>query len=166
MWAYGKSGVDRTGAAVDGAIAGTVGTLALNAVTYLDMIIRARPASSTPEETAGRFARVVHLDLGPEDRAANRRSGLGPLLGYGTGVGTAVLFTLLAAGRRWPLPVAGVVMGAGAMLATDATFAGFGVSDPRRWSRSDWVSDAVPHLVYGLAAAATWHRLGRSRRSR
>jgi hypothetical protein len=163
---YGHSGVDRTGAAVDGAIAGTVGTLALNAVTYLDMIVRARPASSTPEETAGQFARTVHLDLGPGDRAANRRSGLGPLLGYGTGVGAAVLVTVLAAGRRLPLPVAGLVLGAGAMFASDAAMAGLGVTDPRRWSRSDWLSDAVPHLAYGFAAAATWHRLSRSRRSR
>ncbi|MEU3465011.1 hypothetical protein ABZ721_34300 [Streptomyces sp. NPDC006733] len=30
-----------------------------------------------------------------------------------------------------------------------------GVSDPRRWSRTDWISDAVPHLAYGLAAYAT-----------
>lgn len=166
MRAYGNSGVDRRAAAVDGAIAGTVGTLALNAVTYLDMLVRARPASSTPEQTAGRFARTVHLDLGPGERAANRRSGLGPLLGYGTGVGAAVLVTVLAAGRRWPLPVVGIVLGAGAMFASDAAMTGLGVTDPRRWSRSDWLSDAVPHLAYGFAAAATWYRLGRSGRSR
>lgn len=62
----------------DGAIAGAVGSVALNMVSYLDMVVRARPASSTPEKTAGRLAGVAHVDLGPEDRAANRRSGLGP----------------------------------------------------------------------------------------
>jgi hypothetical protein len=164
--AYGKSGVDRGRAALDGAIAGAVGTLALNAWTYLDMVVRARPASSTPEESARHLAQSVHLSLGPEDRAANRRSGLGPLLGYGTGVGTAAAFTALAAGRRWPLPLAGVVLGATAMFASDATMTGLGVTDPRTWTRSDWLADALPHLAYGFAAAATWYRLGRSRRSR
>jgi hypothetical protein len=166
MPAYGNSGVDRGQAALDGAIAGAVGTTVLNAVTYLDMSIRARPASSTPEESAQRLTQAVHVGLGPEDRAANRRSGLGPLLGNGTGVATAVLVTVLAAGRRWPLPVAGAVFGAAAMFASNATITGLGVTDPRRWSRSDWIADAIPHLAYGFAAAATWYRLRRSRRSR
>jgi hypothetical protein len=28
--------------------------------------------------------------------------------------------------------------------------AAMGVSDPRKWSVSDWLSDLVPHLAYGL----------------
>lgn len=28
-------------------------------------------------------------------------------------------------------------------------------TDPRRWTRVDWASDLVPHLVYGFATAAT-----------
>ncbi|MEV5769332.1 hypothetical protein AB0L34_32940, partial [Micromonospora sp. NPDC052213] len=61
----------------DGAIAGAVGSAALNVVSYLDMVLRARPASSTPEHTAGRLAGAAHVNLGPEARAANPPAGRG-----------------------------------------------------------------------------------------
>jgi hypothetical protein len=32
--------------------------------------------------------------------------------------------------------------------------AALGVSDPTTWSATDWISDVVPHLVYGLVTAA------------
>ena len=32
------------------------------------------------------------------------------------------------------------------------------VSDPRRWSPSDWAADVLPHLAYGLVTAATYDR--------
>jgi hypothetical protein len=35
-----------------GTVAGTVGTVALNGVTYGDLIVRGRPASSVPSEVA------------------------------------------------------------------------------------------------------------------
>ncbi|WP_319461285.1 hypothetical protein [Micromonospora sp. RTP1Z1] len=144
---------------VDGAIAGAVGTAALNIVSYLDMVARARPASSTPDETAGRLAGVAHVDLGPEDRAANRRSGLGALLGYTTGIAAGAAFGLLLARRRIPLPVAASLLGGGVMATTDGSMTVLGVTDPRTWRRTDWLSDIVPHLVYGTTAAATWRRL-------
>ncbi|PWU49462.1 hypothetical protein DLJ46_09350 [Micromonospora globispora] len=149
----------RAAPVVDGAIAGAVGSAVLNVVSYLDMVVRARPASSTPEETARRLAGVAHVDLGPEDRAANRRSGLGPLLGYGTGVAAGVAFGLLAARKRIPLPVAAGLLGGGVMATTDGSMTALKVTDPRRWGRSGWVADLVPHLAYGMAAAATWNRL-------
>ncbi|GAB3935634.1 hypothetical protein GCM10027614_10680 [Micromonospora vulcania] len=62
----------------DGAIAGAVGSTALNVVSYLDMALRARPASGTPEETVDKLAGIAHVDLGSGGRAANRRSALGP----------------------------------------------------------------------------------------
>ncbi|MGC1212682.1 MAG: hypothetical protein WA890_15600 [Micromonospora sp.] len=144
---------------VDGAIAGAVGSATLNVVSYLDMVVRARPASSTPEETARRLAGVAHVDLGPEDQAANRRSGLGPLLGYGIGVAAGAAFGLLAARRRIPLPAAAGLLGAGVMATTDGSMTVLGVTDPRTWGRSGWLADIVPHLAYGMAAAATWNRL-------
>lgn len=149
----------RAAPVVDGAIAGAVGSAVLNVVSYLDMVVRARPASSTPEETARRLAGVAHVDLGPEDRAANRRSGLGPLLGYATGVAAGVAFGLLAARRRIPLPVAAGLLGGGVMATTDGSMTALRVTDPRSWGRSGWVADIVPHLAYGMAAAATWNRL-------
>jgi hypothetical protein len=143
----------------DGAIAGAVGSAALNVVSYLDMLVRARPASSTPEDTAGRLAGVAQVDLGPEDQAANRRSGLGPLLGYGMGIAAGVGYALLTRGRRMPLALATGVLGGGVMTMSDGSMTLLGVTDPRRWHRSDWVADIVPHLAYGMAAAATWNRL-------
>ncbi|AVT34140.1 hypothetical protein C6361_03900 [Plantactinospora sp. BC1] len=148
--------------AVDGAIAGAVGSVALNVVTYLDMALRARPASTTPEQSAQRLAELLHVSLGPEDRAANRRSGLGPLLGYATGVLAGAALTVVGL-RRLPGPVAAGLFGAGVMLASDGTLTALGLTDPRRWSRTDWLSDIVPHLAYGVAAVATLGQLRRAR---
>ncbi|MGN9778975.1 hypothetical protein ACTMS0_24905 [Micromonospora sp. H33] len=143
----------------DGVIAGAVGSSALNAVAYLDMALRARPASSTPEESARRVAQLAHVDLGPEDRAANRRSGLGALLGYGLGVAAGIGFALLARGRRMPLALASGVLGGGVMTMADGSLTALGLTDPRTWRRSDWVADILPHLAFGLAGAVTWNRL-------
>ncbi|MGS2615864.1 hypothetical protein ACVCAH_15270 [Micromonospora sp. LZ34] len=149
----------RGGSLADGVIVGAVGSTALNVVSYLDMVVRGRPASSTPEESAGRLAGVVHVDLGPGDRAANRRSGLGPLLGYGAGISAAVGFALLTRGRRQPLALASALLGGGVMTIADGGLTALGVTDPRAWGRADWLTDIVPHLAYGVAAAATWNRL-------
>ncbi|MEO3747592.1 hypothetical protein [Plantactinospora sp. B5E13] len=148
--------------AVDGLIAGAVGSVALNVVTYLDMTVRARPASSTPEESAGRLTQALHIGLGPEDRAANRRSGLGPLLGYATGLFCGAAFTALGL-RRLPTPVAATLFGAGVMATADGFLTALRVTDPRSWSAADWWSDIVPHLAYGVAAVATLHQLSQGR---
>jgi hypothetical protein len=150
---------------MDGVLAGMAGTSALNVVTYLDMVVRARPASSVPEETVRRLADAASVDLGAEPRAANRRSGLGPLLGYAAGVGTAVAFAALAP-RRLPLTLAAGLIGAGAMLAADTPITALRLTDPRRWSAGDWAADIIPHLVYGLTTAAAWRRLRQARSSR
>ena len=100
------------GLVADGAIAGAVGSAALNMVTYLDMAVRARPASTTPEESARRLSEALHIGLGPEAPAANRRSGLGPLLGYTTGVLCGVVFTAVGL-RRLPAPAAAGLFGVG-----------------------------------------------------
>ena len=42
---------------VRGAVAGAAGTTALNAATYLDMALRARPASETPQHAVDEIAR-------------------------------------------------------------------------------------------------------------
>jgi|GEM_PF-1164455 xanthosine utilization system XapX-like protein len=150
------------GLVADGAIAGAVGSAALNMVTYLDMAVRARPASTTPEESARRLSEALHIGLGPEAPAANRRSGLGPLLGYTTGVLCGVVFTAVGL-RRLPAPAAAGLFGVGLMAATDTVMTVLKVTDPRRWSVTDWISDVVPHLVYGAAAVATLEQLGARR---
>jgi hypothetical protein len=40
-----------------------------------------------------------------------------------------------------------------AMLGANVPMAVLGVSDPRRWAATDWASDVVPHLAYGLVTA-------------
>lgn len=49
---------------IRGLIAGAAGTSALNAATYMDMAIRGRPASNTPEESVQRLADTARVDLG------------------------------------------------------------------------------------------------------
>ncbi|MFG2052395.1 hypothetical protein ACGFI9_00065 [Micromonospora sp. NPDC048930] len=149
----------RAAPAVDGAIAGAVGSAALNIVSYLDVAVRARPVSSTPEQTAGRLADAAHVNLGPEQQAANRRSGVGAVLGYGIGIAAGAAFGVLAARRRVPLPVAVGLLGGGVMASSDGSLAVLRISNPRTWRRAEWIADIVPHLAYGMAAAATWRRL-------
>ena len=71
----------RTGRALLGGLAaGAAGTTALNAVTHLDVVVRARSASSTPEDTAAKLAEELGIEIpGDEDERANRLAGLGPL---------------------------------------------------------------------------------------
>lgn len=65
-----------------GAAAGAAGATALNAVTYLDMVLRGRPASSTPQQTVEKLSQLTHLPVpGDAETRSNRVSGLGPLTG-------------------------------------------------------------------------------------
>ncbi len=52
---------DLTRLALLGAAAGAAGTTALNVVTYLDMAVRGRPASSTPEMTVEKLSEKSHV---------------------------------------------------------------------------------------------------------
>jgi hypothetical protein len=147
--------------AVLGAVAGAAGTTALNAVTYLDMAVRARPASSTPEATVERLEDETGVSV-PGDAGArqNRIAGLGPLTGIVAGVATgAVLGAARGLGWRPGLLPTVAVTSAGALVAGNGPMAVLGVSDPRSWSLGSWVTDVVPHLAYGLVAGWTLRRL-------
>lgn len=148
---------------VIGLAAGAAGTTALNAVTYLDMTVRARPASSSPEDTAEKLADKLGVDIpGDDDARKNRLAGLGPLIGLFAGIGVGgALGVARAFGFRPNLLVAGGLTGAAAMAGTDAPMAALGVTDPRAWAVRDWLSDAVPHLAYGLVTAAVAGALDR-----
>ncbi|MFE3456553.1 hypothetical protein ACFXKD_03335 [Nocardiopsis aegyptia] len=141
-----------------GALAGAAGTTALNTVTYLDMALRARPASTTPETTVQKVEDLTGARLGSDaDEEAHRRSGLGPLLGIATGVAAGALYG--AVRSRWPglpVPVLAVGAGAAANLGSTAPMVGLGVTDPREWSATSWVSDLVPHLAFGVATALAY----------
>lgn len=145
-----------------GAAAGAAGTTALNAVTYLDMAVRGRPASSTPEETVEKLAHAAHAEVpGDDETRSNRLSGLGPLTGIATGVGVGALAGLMVRSSPLSTPVlAGVVAGA-AMVGSNGPMTLLGITDPRTWSASSWISDIVPHLAYGLVTAAVARSLVR-----
>ena len=139
-----------------GAAAGAAGVTALNAVSYLDMVVRARPASGTPEESVRKLSQATGVTVpGNDEQRENRVAGLGPLLGSVTGVMVgAALGGLRGAGWR-PNALIGSLLATGAALvAGNAPMVLLKVTDPRRWDVSAWISDVVPHLAYGLAANA------------
>jgi hypothetical protein len=86
----------------------------------------------------------------------NRISGLGSLSGIVTGIGIGAVFGVLhRVGLRPPAPVGAALAGAAAMASTDVSMTALRVTDPRRWSRQEWLSDIVPHLLYGAVTYAT-----------
>src|SRR4051812_15430247 len=143
-----------------GAAAGAAATPALTVVPYLDMARGGRPASSTPQRTVERLAETAHLPIPGEGvRRASRVEGLGALTGLVAGIGVGGLFGLArAAGFR-----AGTVLTTATVLvSTNGPMTALGITDPRTWSRADWISDLVPHLAYGAVVASTMNAFDRS----
>ncbi|SDE65410.1 hypothetical protein SAMN05660485_01429 [Blastococcus fimeti] len=145
-----------TGTLARGLAAGAAGATALNVVTYLDMALRGRPASTVPEQVvdalAGRTGRSVP---GSGAVRESRRTALGALAGLANGLGVGVLAsTVRSFGVRFPAPVGAVLTGVVSTAATDLPVAALGISDPRTWTAADWAADAVPHLAYGMAVQA------------
>ena len=152
----GRRGIGVFGWALRGAAAGAAGTTALNAVTYLDMAIRGRPSSSTPEDTVEKLAAEAHVPLGQGEQRQNRLQGLGPLAGLAAGIGMGVLTGLVrAAGLRTRPTVGSTLITAGVMAAANGPMVALGITDPRTWSATDWISDVVPHLAYAAVVKAT-----------
>ncbi len=139
-----------------GAASGATGTTVLNAVTYLDMALRARPASDTPQRAVKTLAeKAGHPVPGEGDDRTNRLDGLGPLTGIVTGVSIGVLAGLFRPVlSRLPSPAAAALIGIAAMALTDGPLVSLGLAEPKKWSATDWLSDAVPHLAYGAATYA------------
>jgi len=136
---------------VRGAIAGAAGTVALDAATYADMALRGRSSSDTPASLVGVIAdRLGITSLGTEakdDTASNRRSGLGALLGYATGVGVGMAYGAMRGKRGDGLLLTGVIVGLAAMAASDVPIAVSGVSDPRTWGIAGWASRSATSTV-------------------
>src|SRR6476620_9565354 len=88
-----------------GIVAGAAGTTMLDAVTYLDMAIRGRPASTVPERTVESVASALGVAIpGRGDALAARRSAFGALGGIvvGTGLGVAASLVRFAGARLTP----------------------------------------------------------------
>src|SRR3954454_18663366 len=93
-----RTSISTVGWMLRGAAAGAAGTTALNIVTYLDMALRGRPASTTPERTVEGLAPPAPLSSpGEGERRARRVEGLGALTGVRSGVGVGGLFGLVRA---------------------------------------------------------------------
>ncbi len=138
-----------------GAIAGAAGTTALNAATFLDMAVRGRPASSTPEQTVERGLELAGKGVpGDEEQSKARATALGSLLGATAGTAAGVGLAALQA-TGWPRSRAATVTVAWAlaMVAGNGPMTVLGVTDPRTWGAKDWVADIVPHVAYAVAAA-------------
>ncbi|MEU5089940.1 hypothetical protein [Streptomyces sp. NPDC021356] len=140
-----------------GLLAGAAGTLALDMVTYGDMLLRGRPSSSIPAQAAERLAGRARIPLGDGEEKENRTQAAGALMGYATGVGAGVVYGLLRH-HRPPLPdwAAGPLLGAAVMVGANTPSIALRLTDPASWDLASWVSDAVPHLVYGLTTAAAY----------
>lgn len=156
---------------VAGAVAGAAGVVALNAAGYLDMLIRGRPASDMPARVAGKLADEMGLPLEfdsdtdveiapeddddePDDAADNRREALGALLGMINGIAIGVAYGILRLILpRPPAWLAGAAIGAAAMAASDYPATRLGLTEPRDWTATDWASDVLPHMAFGVVTA-------------
>ena len=146
---------------LSGAAAGAAGTTALNVITYLDIAVRGRPTSNTPERTVEAMANLFGLTVpGTGDVLANRISGLGALTGYAAGIGMGVILGLAyALGWRPGLLVATLVATAIALIGSNGPMTVLGVTDPRTWGVVGWISDLIPHVGYGAVTALVLHCL-------
>jgi hypothetical protein len=146
------------GDAAMGAVAGAAATCALNATTYLDMAVRGRPPSSTPQRTVAAMAAARGWSIpGDDETRRNRLDGLASLSGMVTGVAAGVAYGVMNGLGVRPGRLTGAVLsGAGVMAMTNASMASYGVTDPFSWSAEEWISDLVPHAVYGAILAATY----------
>jgi hypothetical protein len=135
------------------------------------MLLRGRPPSQVPAKTAAKLGAEAGLPVSMDDvergspEVQNRISGAGALLGYTTGIGVGTLYGLLRpALNGTPLPVAGTMIGAAAMAGGDLPPVRLGLTNPRTWGTSGWLSDIIPHLIYGMVAAAVYQAMiGRGR---
>jgi hypothetical protein len=147
-----------------GMVAGAAGTAALNVTTYGEMLARGRAASEVPAQTAEALAGKAGVHFGTGSRSDARREAAGTLLGYVAGIGVGAIYGLVLPPWRSSLALAGLALGGAAMLAGDVPAIASRVTDPRDWGVAGWIQDVVPHLVYGLVAAAVFEAIAPRRR--
>ena len=148
-----------------GAAAGAVGTIALDVTTYADMATRGRAPSQMTRLVVQKLAARTGVEAlatsEPDDATKNRQDAIGAILGYATGVGVGFIYGAIREvfEDAIPSPVAGLVAGAAAMALTDGTAVALGATDISQWDVASWLSDLVPHAVFGLATAYAYDAL-------
>lgn len=157
-----------------GLVAGAAGKAALDVVTYMDMLIRGRPASGVPARMADSLAdqATEHVseitdevpdsiaEEAEEDEPGPRASATGALSGYAIGLGLGAGYAFVRARSDVPRSTAsllgGLTLSVLAMVASDVPAVAAGAtSDPRDWPASSWLADVLPHLAYGFATACS-----------
>ncbi len=141
-----------------GLVAGAAGTAALDLYSYGDIVVRGRAPSELPSSVVSKIAaRFGRTSFANTDDAVtkHRRSGLGALFGYGVGLGAGVVYAKLRPEfESWlPWPVAGVILAAATLVASEGSATALGATDWRTWSPSDWIADIIPRTLYGLTTA-------------
>lgn len=141
-----------------GFVAGAARTLALDLFTYADMLVRGRAPSELPSTAVTKLAERVGLASfahAGDDAAKNRRSSSGALLGYGVGLGAAIVYAAVRPkiAARLPWPIAGLILGAATLAASEGSATALGATDWTTWSPSEWLADIVPRALYGLTVA-------------
>lgn len=140
-----------------GTAAGALGTVALDVVGYVDMVMRGRAPSEMPAALVKKLAEARHLEplVADDPAASNRRSAVGALLGYANGVMLGALYGAVPPAVRAKVPplVAGLALGAVAMALSDVPATKTGVTNPTEWGISGWLADIIPHVVYGITVA-------------
>lgn len=150
-----------------GTVSGAVGTMALDMTSYADMMRSGRKASDVPAQLVEKLAARAGIeDLAPspgrkDDKAKNRQSAAGALIGYGVGLGVGATYGAMRPSfRSVPWPVMGLLLGAAAMAAADVPTVRLGLSDPKEWGVQGWIGDIVPHVAYGLMTAWAYELFG------
>lgn len=144
-----------------GAVVGLAGTTALNVAGYAEIALLGRPISDTPGITVRTLAMKLHIRIPGEGQVQeNRVAGLGPLIGYTVGLGMGMTVALAQAGGWSRTPASRYAFATLlALTVTNAPIALLGISDPRTWTVSDWVSDIVPHVLYALVTVRVLEKL-------
>jgi hypothetical protein len=107
------------------------------------------PFRAAPPRCLFRCSEVGHPDV-----HAGEPADLGALAGMAAGVAVGAAAGQFHGAVRRLGPVLGPgLVGGAAMAATDIGMYRLGVTDPKSWDASSWLSDALPHLAYGVA---TW----------
>jgi hypothetical protein len=144
-----------------GAAAGAAGTTALNAVTYLDMAIRGRAASETPERSIEQVAQRLRIEIpGRGTTRQHRLTGIAALSGLTVGSALGVVLAgARAAGLRTSPVASSVIATVVAMVGANGPMVALAITDPREWSASDWAADIAPHVAYGIVTGWLLTRL-------
>jgi hypothetical protein len=142
-----------------GTVAAAVGTVLLDIVTYTDMAVRGRAPSTVPATTVNNLAQYLGLEglAADDETSANRRSGFGALLGYANGIAIGGAYGALGPlAQKLPLTIRALAVGGVTMAAADVLATKSGATDPKTWDIKGWLSDIIPHVVFGYAVACTY----------